>query len=301
MNRKDFGKLVAGLRQDLGWTQAQLAEITEIDEPIISQIERGVKKHFEPEQLVQIADALQLSTLERREFFLASTVIAKWEMVRPNFPHSTSDAANPEVVLKTIEELGAFVTMPAYVIDPYYDFIMVNPVFMALFDVDASMVQQLSDSPLGFNSIHLTFGKGLLARKQMTQNWEAFALTSMRGFREVSMRYRATPYFDYLMKHFKNPAEYPFFDRYWKMAALSETDKAGNYDIFDYNDQKYGHLKYMVAATYIVTAFGELFFMQYHPMQENTMRIFAELAQKHGNGLIRISSWPQKKIPEGKP
>lgn len=41
MNRKEFGELVAALRQDLGWTQFQLAEYADIDEAVVSQIERG--------------------------------------------------------------------------------------------------------------------------------------------------------------------------------------------------------------------------------------------------------------------
>ena len=48
MNRNEFGKLIASLRRDMGWTQSQLARMADIDEPIISQIERGVKRHFDP-------------------------------------------------------------------------------------------------------------------------------------------------------------------------------------------------------------------------------------------------------------
>ena len=75
MNRKEFGQLFATLRQDLDWTQFQLSEYADIDEPVISQIERGVKKFFEPELLFQLANALQLTTLERREF---SRLPADW-------------------------------------------------------------------------------------------------------------------------------------------------------------------------------------------------------------------------------
>ena len=53
MNRKEFGQLLAALRQDLDWTQFHLSEYADIDEAVISQIERGVKKFFEPELLFQ--------------------------------------------------------------------------------------------------------------------------------------------------------------------------------------------------------------------------------------------------------
>ena len=61
MKRKEFGQLLATLRQDLDWTQFELAEYADVDEAIISQIERGVKKHFEPNLLYCLANALQLT------------------------------------------------------------------------------------------------------------------------------------------------------------------------------------------------------------------------------------------------
>ena len=70
MNRKEFGQLVSALRQDLDWTQFQLAEFSEVDEAVVSQIERGVKKHFDPDLIFRLANALQFTTLERREFIL---------------------------------------------------------------------------------------------------------------------------------------------------------------------------------------------------------------------------------------
>ncbi|HAX70741.1 MAG TPA: XRE family transcriptional regulator, partial [Anaerolineae bacterium] len=42
MERKEFGLLVAMLREDMDRTQFQLAESAGIDVAVISQIERGV-------------------------------------------------------------------------------------------------------------------------------------------------------------------------------------------------------------------------------------------------------------------
>ena len=65
MNRKEFGELLSTLRQDLNLTQFNLSEYADVDEAVISQIERGVKKFFEPDLLFKLANALQLTTLER--------------------------------------------------------------------------------------------------------------------------------------------------------------------------------------------------------------------------------------------
>ena len=36
MNRKEFGELVAALRQDMGWTQFQLSEYSDVDHAVIA-------------------------------------------------------------------------------------------------------------------------------------------------------------------------------------------------------------------------------------------------------------------------
>lgn len=228
MDRNEFGQVVASLRQDLGLTQAQLAQRADIDLPIISQIERGVKKYFSAEQIVAIADALELSTFERRQFFLASTGVNISDMVRPNLMHSASDTANAEKELTKIKAVCDLLRVPAFVLDPYYDFIMVNPVMMALFHVTDELVASLAGIPHAYNSIHMTFGKNPISRTTLEKDWEHFALSGMRGFRELSLRYRAHPYFQYLMKVFRDPVEYPFFERFWKMAASVEEDKDAN-------------------------------------------------------------------------
>src|SRR5215510_15772133 len=99
MNRRDFGQLLATLRQDLDWTQFQLAEYAEVDQAVISQIERGVKKFFEPELLFCLANALQLTTLERREFFLETSGLDQRQMVRQSSKSTTTDTSHPSKIL----------------------------------------------------------------------------------------------------------------------------------------------------------------------------------------------------------
>ena len=44
MNRFEFGSLVASLREDMRWTQMELAEKSGVDVSAISNIERGARK-----------------------------------------------------------------------------------------------------------------------------------------------------------------------------------------------------------------------------------------------------------------
>ena len=69
MDRKSFGKLLAVLRQEMNWTQAEFAELVDEDVALISNLERGTKKHIDSQLLFKLANALKLTTIERREFF----------------------------------------------------------------------------------------------------------------------------------------------------------------------------------------------------------------------------------------
>lgn len=297
MNREDFGKIVSSLREDLDLTQIQLAELSDIPYPVISQIERGVKRYFDASLLVALADALQLSTYERRQFMLASTGVEIGEMVRPNLPHASSDTADSGKELEKLAKAGSALQVPAFIIDPFYDFVMVNRSMLAMFKVEQPMIDYLAQVPRGFNSVHLTFGKGLFAQSQIDWNWDQYAFNTMRGFREVSLRYRNHPYFIYLLKSFRNPEEYPFFNRFWKMTASAQEDKEANWDFLEYKDKTFGYMKYIATTTIFITYFGELYFIKYFALNENTNKIFNELANKFGTEMLQFASWPEKNYP----
>src|SRR5512138_2705492 len=259
MNRKDFGELLAALRQDLSWTQAELAEYANIDDAVISQIERGVKKYFEPELLFCLANALQLTSLERREFILAASGLDQKQLVRQPAAGMTSDVFDAQKILERMINLTGEIRVPAFLTDVYNDVIAANYMMVAFYNVPSSMIETASKIPGGFNTTRLNFSRDLLSRTQVTDNWENYAIKSMRSFRENSFRYRGTPYFKYLMKVFRNPAEYPFFDRYWKLVSSTEQDKEVNVDRFSYFHNEYGTLNYIAATTLAVTSFGNLY------------------------------------------
>ena len=214
MNRKQFGELVATLRQDLGLTQFELAEYSELDDAVISQIERGVKKHFEPDLLFQLVNAFQLTTLERREFLLAASGLEQKQIVRQPSAAISTDVFNVRKVLEKMVELTGQIRLPAFLGDVYGDVIAANHIILSLFKVPPEWVGQADQIPGGYNTTRFNFGKELMARSHVVDNWDQYALISMRSFREHSLRYRAQPYFKYLMKIFRNQNDYPLFERY---------------------------------------------------------------------------------------
>jgi transcriptional regulator with XRE-family HTH domain len=298
MNRVEFGELVAALRQDLGWIQFKLAEVADIDEAVISQIERGVKRHFEPELLFNLANAFQLTTLERREFFLASSGLDQNQIVRQQSAATTTDVFNVRRVLEKMVEMTAQVRLPAFLCDVYSDVICVNQIILAFFKPSPEYLQGIELIPGGFNTVRYNFGKDLQARSRIVGDWDNYALNSMRAFRENSLRYRAKPYFKYLMKIFRNPVEYPLFDRYWKMVSSVERDKEANADYFAYGHPEFGAVCYTSSTTVSITSFGELFLVQYLPLDEQTGQLFERLAKETKPEAVNFAPWPVKTFPK---
>ena len=297
MKRKDFGELVAALRQDLGWTQSHLAEYAGIDDAVVSQIERGVKKFFEPHLLFRLANTFQLTTLERREFLLAASGLDQKEMVRQPSAAMLTDVFNIRKTLDKMIELTAQVRLPAFLWDVYGDIIAANNIIISLFRVPPEYVKKAGQVPAGYNMCRFSFGKDLVARNQVIGNWDHFALNSMRAFRENSLRYRAQPYFKYLMKIFRSQTEYPLFDRYWKMVSSIEQDKEVNTDTYAYRHGEFGDIKYISSSLVSITSFGELLLVQYLPLDRSTSQIFEQLAQKAGQGAMTLAPWPVKTFP----
>ena len=297
MNRKEFGQLLATLRQDLDWTQFELAEYAEEDEAVISQIERGVKKHFEPELLFHLANALQLTTLERREFLLAASGLDQKFIVRQPSAAMSTDVFNPRRVLDKMVELTGRIRLPAFLCDVYGDVIATNNIILSFLKVPSEYIEVAGQTPGGYNTARFNFGKELMARSHVTENWEQYALNSMRSFRENSLRYRAQPYFKYLMKVFRNQHEYPLFERYWKMVSSFEQDKEASTDHFSYQHNEFGPIQYSSASTISITSFGELFLIQYLPLDESTSRVFEQLAHQVGQAVVKFAPWPVKTFP----
>jgi transcriptional regulator with XRE-family HTH domain len=297
MNRKQFGELVAALRQDLGWTQFQLAEYAELDDAVVSQIERGVKKHFEPELLFQLVNTFQLTSLERREFLLAASGLDQKQIVRQPSAGMSTDVFNVRRVLDKMIELTEQVRLPAFLADVYGDVVAANDIILSFFKVPVDYVEKVDKVPGGYNTVRFNFSKDLVARSHVIENWDRYALNSMRTFREISLRYRAQPYFKYLMKIFRNPSEYPLFERYWKMVSSSEQDKEASTDHFSYRHNEFGQIKYISSSTVSITSFGELFLIHYLPLDQGTSQVFEQLAQQTGQGVTRFAPWPEKHMP----
>ena len=297
MNRKDFGELVLALRQDLGWTQFQLAEYSKLDGAVISQIERGVKKYFEPELLFCLANAFQLTTLERGQFIFAASGLDEKQVVRQPSQAMATDVFDARKILERMIALTGELRLPAFLCDVYSDVIAANHMMIAFYDVPPAILETAASIPGGYNTTRLNFGRDMVARTLIMDYWDNYAVNSMRSFRENSLRYRARPYFKYLMKIFRDPVEYPFFDRYWKLVSSMEQDRDVSIDHMHYSHNKFGPLSYIASTTTVFTSFGSLFLIKNLPLDERTEELFTQLKVKAGLGVARFAPWPEKTLP----
>jgi transcriptional regulator with XRE-family HTH domain len=294
MDRKSFGKLLAVLRQEMKWTQAELSELVDVDPAVISNIERGTKKNIEPDLLFKLANVLNLTTLERREFFLASSGLDETHIVCQPGGAVTTDIFDARKVLDQLNEIIGKLRIPACLMDVYGDVLSANQMILEFLKVSPKVIEQAPLIPGGYSSLRITCGDML--RSTIPAGYENIILTSMRDFREISLRYRARPYFQYLMKEFRNPRKYPWFERAWRKASLVDEDKTMAIDFMSIHHTLHGQLNYYATSSVTFTPYGELFLVQYLSADVQTSAVFEHLAHTVGNEIFHFAPWPEKKM-----
>lgn len=290
MNHKEFGKLVAVLRQDVGLTQFQLAEKSGLDVPVVSQIERGVKRFFDAELLQKLAAALELNLHERQAFFAAAVGLDDAIDMVPN-----EKSPQYQKATQTLDQMMALlerIRVPGHIVDVYGDVVAANMIIVGLYQVTPDTITESHSIPAGYSSLRLLFG-GVL-QSVFSGGYDQYLLNSVRSFREFSLRYRALPYSMQVLNELRNPQKYPAFDRYWRKAGLMDDDKAINLDVFEYSHVQFGLLHYSAVFTVSSTPFGELMLIYNLPMDKHTTDVFEQLASTFGTSAFRFAPWPVK-------
>jgi transcriptional regulator with XRE-family HTH domain len=294
MDREEFGELIASLREELGWTQAQLAERVDADNATISNMERGAKKHFDPDLLHSLANAFGLTRAERQQFFLAASGLDEKKMMRPVDGYSPERSYDAAEQLEGLIHLVGRMRIPCFLVDVYQEIIAANAIIMELLKFPVDKVEELRKIPGGLTAVWLVHGEGGPVQATASEQWETFAINNLRVFRESSLRYRARPYFKYLMQAFRDPAKYPTFDRYWRLLSTLEEDEEAGANQYAYTHPDHGRLAYHVFSSLNTTPYGELYVYQLMPTDEHTTDTFEDLARRPGTRAYRMAPWPEK-------
>ena len=124
--------------------------------------------------------------------------------------------------------------------------------------------------------------------------WSEFAYHNVMIFRTVTLRYRATEYFQALLSELKKSRK---FRRYWREACCGEEDHFIEARQMVLNSSEYGSLDYFPAYFTAPTTAGELHLCMYVPASRRAAAAFWRAVDETGPGTVfRIGSWPKKTL-----
>lgn len=289
MNRVEFGQLVVVLRReqrdenDKPWTQKKLGEETGLGELLIGKIERGERINLDEDTLLRLATTLQLTSLERREFFFAALDVDEKQVTRKE--------SDPNIVFNDLLQKMQDIQLPTYTTDVYGDVVAANTCIIELLQISLDYLNRSYTIPAGFNHIRIGFDPESGFRQLVGSGWHSVAIHILQLFRGVSLRYRFTNYFAYTMVGLR---KYPLFRQYWRQAYFE--DYYWNCLHYDYIHPKFGSLNYLATPTQALTPSGELYLITYCPISPKTADVFREITEQVGTTAHGLASWPEKRI-----
>lgn len=297
MDKKEFGKLIAALRKEHfdedgnRLTQARLAQIaqqrdpqTPLNEIIIGKIERGERAMLDDHTLVSLADTLELTLGERREFFLAATGLDNEQIYAAD--------TDPKEILESVLEMLADIQLPALLVDCYLDVIGTNAVLVKLYDTNRIDLRPRVDRTAGVNLLSFIFSADFEPqRQQMTQRqWNNFAVGNIIYFRRVTLRYRMTSYFKLLYSQLRHNREFRWF---WEQVFYEEKRYFVGGESFKMGTPG-SRFNYLTTPLVTLTPYGNLEIVTHVPRDTKTAEAFHQMALEMPSKVYRLSSWPEK-------
>lgn len=294
MDRNEFGALVASLREDMRWTQLELAERSGMDGSIISNIERGARKTLLKDNiLVKLADGLHLTSMERQEFLFAASGVTETDAVRKESGHEKGNFT-PKAFLKEMGEHIACITLPVLITDAFCDIVLVNNCLIEFYGAPVNLLQNANEIIGGFNTMRYIFDPlSNFPEIIGDDSWERLALVNARYFRRRTIRVRSKPYFSALLKEFLNNKKYPSFERCWRKILFE------NHDDFSMPIQRSNpndtHSFVSVESLLALTPYGELYLHQILPLNRKTAKRIDKILDKVGEGYHQFAPFPDKR------
>lgn len=301
MNRKEFGKLISALRREhlvldvldnswKHWTRQQLVDECQkfesgfiIDIDTISNIENGRRAILSPELLSLMANVLQLTSGEKKEFFLAATGLDDKDI----YPEYDDTQKTLEIFFSIMENFQA----PAFIADQYWDIIAVNRAIMEVYDMKiGNFVELKAPSITKFNMMRILFSPEFDEQKELLgDGWEKFAINSAILFRSSTLRYRANEYFKAL---YPKLCTFPDFKASVQRNIKPKDNFLVDNMFINLDNPKYGFMQTISTSLMAATPFGELQLSTFTPLSQETSKIFAKIC-KQGNPVFPLlPNWP---------
>ncbi len=304
MNRKEFGKLIAALRREhlvldvqdnywKPWTRQQFVDECQklnsgfmLDTEALSNIENGRRAILSPEILSLMANVLQLTSGERKEFFLAATGLDEKDV----YPQYDDTQKTLETLLATMEKIQA----PAFIADQYWDILAVNQAIMNVYDMKMENFIEINAPAITkFNMMRILFSPEFDEQKELLgDKWEKFALNSAILFRSSSLRYRATEYFQVL---YPALCEFDDFRVYIQRNIKPKDDYLVDNMFINLDNPKYGSIQTISTSLIAATPFGELQLSTFTPLGQESAKIFTAMCKKGNPVFTLLPNWPENR------
>lgn len=293
MNSKEFGLLIKAMRYEafrcgVYLTQTALARRANATPKIISNLECGRKVHFEPELLMGLANAFNLSSSERVVFFqLANTLSEKT---------TVQEWQSSENLLQPLLQVLANVYQPAFLVDHFDNVVAVNSFVFGMFPFLRSLLQQENNFPGAYNAMRFVFSNKSGFAENVINNRQIYLEYSLRRFRVITLPYRATRYYQDMMEYFLfNPEMTLFAKTYEKISTLAEPRSqviAANPISFRLPTQQQFISIYAATLMPVSTPYGNLYLTLHIPADVSTMEYFRTLLHTFPNRTYTFSPWP---------
>jgi transcriptional regulator with XRE-family HTH domain len=292
MNKREFGQLIIALRKehrdenDKAWSRKKLANETNLTEVIIRNIELGKKANFDDDTLLRLANALKLTSGERREFFLASTGIAYEKFVR--------ESQEPLAVLRKLVGTLQNLQQPAFIADMYWDLIVVNYSLLHTWNISVEQLEAMRQNATNFNVLRFFLAPEFSYQHQMMGTfWPEIARYNILNFRMLTLQLRNNDYYRLLISEIR---KYKKFRREWDWAYQNESDHftgGGNMGLY----LQQAPLPFVFSTVTSLTEYGNLHLCVYTPTSPGTMIYFNKMVNESGPGIVPLATWPEKKRP----
>ena len=250
-------------------------------------METGRKVVLQVDDLYKLAQAFQLTTLERHKFISSAAKLDK---------QKTFAVPHHETLKDVVTRLNN-VRLPAYFVDAYHDIVAANGIMTHLFGIRTDLQGTLAH-PVYFNAMRMLFDPEFCTLTLTGANSDHVFTESILFFRHSTLLYRGTDYYAFLLKHLN---KYKKFKDFWHRVLIFTPDYAVPVHLCRTVNSNYGKLKYVTTATEIPTVETELTVIGCLPVDVKTNQVFESLAvSAEARWFYPLASWPEKESPDAR-
>lgn len=294
-SRIDFGNLVQTLREEVGSTQQQLAEDSGLPLRIVQDVEQGRRLDlYKGKVLIKLASGLQLTTLERQQFFFAASGISEQDFLSENVETMRSQFNSKEMIDK-LKTTICDLRVPAFVTDSFCDVLLANKLVIEFLNVPQELLDEAKDESIidGRNMMRLLFHPKSTYPSLIGKDWKQHALLNIRFFRRTSLRYRGNPYYFKLKRALE---KYKAFRTYWKSSIAEVDDEYLSYATYNLDTVPGAPLQYFGTEVFLgITPYGELHMNLYLPLSNHTAQVFDAMYFQIGPSCEEFAAFPDRR------